>query len=95
MKTEEINYGILSDVSKTINYGLGDRSGRTVSRRTTQGFKRAFNINDSQLSDQNAEHIIHGAMVGTAVLLKSKKNANVATGLLTLACLFALYHAGK
>ena len=37
------NYGALSEVSKTINYSLGDRSGRSVSMRTAQGFKKSFN----------------------------------------------------
>jgi len=90
----EIDYGSLGDLSKALNYGLGDRTGRTVSRRTTQGFKRVMNITDERMHDQNAEHIIHGAMLGTAGLLLSKEG-NKGLGLLGLACLIAFYQAGK
>lgn len=32
---QELTYGVLTDVSKSLNNILGDSSGRTVSRRTT------------------------------------------------------------
>lgn len=63
-KAKEIDYGILGDISKEANCTLfGDCSGSTISRRTTKGFKRSFGLNDENISDQNAEHIVHGIMI--------------------------------
>lgn len=63
-KTQEIDYGIWSDISKGANCNLfGDCSGSTISRRTTKGFKKSLNLNDSNISDQHAEHIVHGFMI--------------------------------
>ncbi len=86
-------YGVLTDLSKSLNMLFGDGSGRTVSRRTVHGFKRAFNIND--LSDENAEHIIHSAMISTGLLLTSKKSNFNLLGLLLLIGLVACYQNGK
>jgi hypothetical protein len=87
------NYGILTDMSKSLNELLGDYSGITVSRRTTIGFKRSFNIND--LSNDEAEHIVHGAMIWTGFMLNSKnKNTNI-FGILLLLALVVFYQSGK
>jgi len=89
----EIDYGVLSDVSKELNCNLfGDCTGSTISRRTTKGFKNVFNLDDNDISDQNAEHIVHGAMIGTIACLTSKKENSTLSGLLLLAGLAYLYH---
>lgn len=88
----EIDYGILSDVSKGINCNLfGDCSGSTISRRTTKGFKKAFSLDDTNISDQNAEHIVHAAMIGTAACLTAKKETRTLGGFLLLASLVFFY----
>lgn len=97
MRRKEMDYGVLSDVSRDLNCVVGDCRGITISRRTTKGFKRAFNLDDSQLSDENAEHIIHAAMVGTVACFSSKeakKNGSIA-GVLMLASLIFFYQKGK
>ena len=89
----EIDYGVLSDVSKEINCNFfGDCTGSTISRRTTKGFKKVFNLNDNDISDQSAEHIVHGVMIGTVACLTSKKENSTLGGLLLLASLAYLYH---
>ncbi len=92
-KNSNNNYGILTDMSKSLNVLLGDSSGRTVSRRTTHGFMKAFDIRD--MRDNNAEHIVHGAMISSGVLLTSKNKNLKIFGLLLLAGLIALYQIGK
>jgi len=90
---KEIDYGVLSDVSKELNCNLfGDCSGSTISRRTTKGFKKTFKLDDNDISDQNAEHIVHAAMVGTATCLMSKNKNTAIGGVLLLAGLIFLYH---
>lgn len=86
-----LDYGILTEASKGVNNFLGDQTRRTVSRRTSHGFKNAFNLD---ISDETAEHIVHGGMVYSAHHLFSE-NGNRANGLLSLLALFALYHIGK
>jgi hypothetical protein len=88
-----INYGVLTDMSKSLNGLLGDKSGRTVSRRTTQGFKKAFNLD--KIDDEDAEDIVHAAMISTGLLLVSKNDNLKIFGALLLAGLFACYHNGK
>jgi hypothetical protein len=87
------NYGVLTDISKGLNYTLGDRTGRTVSMRTAQGFKTAFKLDN--MSDDDAEDIVHLGMVATAGLLTSKNNGAKAGGLLVLLGLVACYQNGK
>lgn len=92
-KKSEIDYGVLTDVSKAANCNLfGDCSGSTISRRTTRGFKKAFNLSDDVISDQNAEHIIHGVMGATVACLASKSDEGKVGGLLLLAGLAYCYH---
>ncbi|MEM6260901.1 MAG: hypothetical protein AAGI38_00225 [Bacteroidota bacterium] len=92
MKNSEINYGVLSHVSRELNCNvLGDCSGSTISRRTTKGFKRAFNLTDHTISDQNAEHIVHAAMLGTVVCLFSKNKGAIVIGILLLLALIFFY----
>lgn len=87
-----IDYGILSDASRTLNSLLGDTSGRTVSRRTAQGFKDSFDLN---ISDNDAEHIVHGGMVTSALLLRSEsQGARILGGFLALG-LGVCYQNGK
>lgn len=92
-KINKTNYGVLTDVSKGINEAFGDKSGRTVSRRTAHGFKRSFK--KSNMHDDDAEFIVHGAMVTSGALLKSKSSGAQAAGLLLLFGLFACYQDGK
>lgn len=95
MKDDELNYGALTEVSRGLNSLLGDNSGRTVSRRTTHGFKRSFNLSDQDISDTNAEHIVHGAMISTGTLIASKNEGSRVAGILLLASLFLFYQAGE
>lgn len=76
----ERDYGVLSDVSKTINYALGDRTGRSVSMRTAQGFKNSFKLDD--MHEDTAEDIVHLGMVATASLVNSKNDNAKLLGLL-------------
>ncbi len=87
------NYGVITDFSKELNHILGDRSGRTVSRRTAHGIKNSFNLNE--MHDDDAEDIAHGAMVATAALLASKSDGAKVCGLLLLLGLVACYQNGK
>ncbi len=96
MKRKEIDYGVLSEVSRDLNCNLiGDCSGTTISRRTTKGFKKAFNLDDRQISDQDAEHIVHIAMVGMATCFVSRNNNAPIAGFLLLASLFIFYQNGE
>lgn len=92
----EINYGILSDVSRNLNCELfDDCGGSTISRRTTKGFKKAFGLDDNSISDQNAEHIIHAAMIGTLSCFTAKNERSTLGGILMLAGLVYFYQKGK
>lgn len=93
---KEIDYGVLGDISKGINCSIfGDCSGSTISRRTTKGFKKTFNLSDMNISDQGAEHIVHGLMIGTVASFASNKKNSTLTGLLLLAGLTFMYHNKK
>lgn len=87
------NYGILTDFSKELNSALGDKTGRTVSRRTAHGIKRGFNLHD--MHDNDAEDIAHGAMITTAALLASKNDGAKVCGALLLLGLVACYQNGR
>lgn len=93
MKNNEINYGALTEVSRELNKILGDKSGKTISRRTTHGFKKLFKLTDMDISDENAEHIVHGIMIATIIALNNKGTR--VTGMLMLVGLFLFYHAGE
>lgn len=90
---EEKEYGVLTDFSRELNYIVGDRSGRSVSRRTAHGIKNSFKLAD--MSDKKAEDIAHGAMVASAGLLASKSDGAKACGFLLLVGLLACYQEGK
>ena len=87
------NYGILSEVSKTINYTLGDRSGRSVSMRTAHGFKKA--INAKNMHEDDAEDIVHAGMIATAYLIQNKNENAKLIGLLLGLGLTACYINGE
>jgi hypothetical protein len=89
----QTEYPGLTDVSKAMNELLGDTTGRTVSRRTAHGFRRVFNTPD--MHEDKAEGIVHGGMITTVVLLKSKDEGAKLLGLLLLLGLGALYLEGK
>jgi hypothetical protein len=93
MEKKLTNYGVLTDASKGWNMILGDKSGRTVSRRTTHGFQRSFNL--QSMDENDAEVIVHGAMLASGALLRSKNDGAKAAGLLLLFGLFACYQSGK
>lgn len=96
MKTEistySRDYGILTDGSKSLNCLFSDKSGRTVSLRTAQGFKTTFKLNS--MSDETAEDIVHGGMLVSAGLLLSKNQGAKVAGLLLALSLFVAYHNG-
>jgi hypothetical protein len=87
------NYGALTDASKGLNMVFGDKTGRTVSRRTTHGFKNAFSL--QHVDDEDAEDLMHGAMIASGGLLMAKNDGAKVVGLLLLVGLIFCYHAGK
>ena len=89
--TYDRDYGVLTDISEGLNKFFGDTSGRTVSLRTSHGFKKTFNLD---ISDKLAEDVMHSGMVYSAYNLFSKKG-NKIVGLLSLIALIALYQNGK
>lgn len=93
MNKKKNNYGLLTDMSKTINYALGDDSDRSVSNRTAKGLKRA--LSDKHMDDVAAEDIVHAGMIGAAALVTSKNENAITIGFLLGICLTALYHMGK
>jgi hypothetical protein len=91
--TTRRDFGALTDVSKELNQMFGDKSGRTVSMRTTHGFKDAFNL--QTMHDDDAEDLVHGLMVLTPILLKHKSDTANAVGVILLAGLVGCYLNGK
>lgn len=89
--TYDRDYGLLTDVSEEVNEFFGDTSGRTVSLRTSHGFKKTFGLN---ISDKTAEDLMHAGMIYSARNLFSK-NGNRSAGFLSLIALIALYQNGK
>ena len=87
------DFGALTDLSKDLNQMFGDKSGRTVSMRTTHGFKDAFNL--QEMHDEDAEDLVHGLMVLTPILLKQKSDTANAIGVFLLAGLVGCYLNGK
>ena len=87
------DYGILSDSSKSLNKLFGDKSRKTVSLRTANGFKKTFNLKN--MRDETAEDIVHGGMIVSTGLLLSKNKGAIITGFLLALSLIALYHNGK
>lgn len=87
------NFGILTDISKELNQIFGDQSGRTVSMRTTHGFKNAFNLH--AMHDNDAEDLVHGLMVLTPILLKHESDTANAIGVILLSGLVGCYLNGK
>jgi len=55
--------------SSSFNEKLGDPSGRTVCLRTSQGFKRFFNVEN--MSNEKAEAIVHVVQVIGIIALGS------------------------
>lgn len=87
------NYGALTEISKNFNQAFGDRSGRSISLRSAHGFKKVFKAHD--MSDDDAEHIVHGGMVAATYLLNSKDDGAKFTGVLLSFGLFIFYQEGK
>ena len=82
----------LSAFSKDANYLLGDRSGRTISTRTANGFQE---ISPATVEENNAVHIAHGAMVVTFFSLFSKNNIIKLIGFILGLILLFCYLIGK
>lgn len=91
--TKQRNFGFLTEVSKEINYSLGDYTDRTVSMRTAHGYKRAFNRHD--IDDNTAEDIVHLIMTAAPILVSQKNDGAKAVGILVFAALFGLYQQGR
>lgn len=87
------NYGLFTDVSKSLNMFFGDTSGRTVSMRTAHGFKNIFNC--QQMDDDDAEHIVHAGMGTAYLLLKSKNENEHASGIILSIILLCCYQSGN
>ncbi len=87
------NYGSLTELSRSLNESLGDRSGRTISYRTAQGVIRILNANG--VSENTAEDLAHIGMFATALLLKSRYKKERRNGQWLLLSLFICYHAGR
>lgn len=89
--TYDRDYGVLTDISEGLNEFFGDESGRTVSLRTSHGFKKTFGLN---ITDKTAEDIMHSGMIFSAYNLFAEKG-NRTVGFLSLIGLIALYQNGK
>jgi hypothetical protein len=89
----ERDYGVLSDVSKTLNHVLGDRSGRSISLRTAHGLKQSLGLEN--MHEDTAEDIVHAGMLATLALLKSDNDGANACGLFLLLGLVACYQSSK
>ncbi len=87
------NYGIITDVSKSLNQFLGDETGRTVSVRTAHGFKNVFNC--PEMDEDAAEFIVHTGMAAAYSLLKSEKDSENGAGLMLSLGLLLCYQSGK
>jgi hypothetical protein len=93
LQKKETNYGVFTDISKDINLSLGDKTGRTVSRRTAHGLK---NLTKSQrMDDDMAEFIVHMGMLLALVIFLSNSKSKSSSGLLLLLLLFVCYQSGK
>jgi ABC-type sulfate transport system substrate-binding protein len=89
--TYDRDYGVLTEVSEEINKFFGDTSGKTVSLRTSHGFKKTFGLS---ISDKLSEDIMHSTMIFSAYNLFSKRG-NKTAGFLSLIGLIALYQNGE
>jgi hypothetical protein len=87
------NYGAITDISKSLNLSLGDKSGRTVCLRTAHGFKSIFNCN--YMHDDAAELIVHSGMVTAFRLINSKNKNEQGAGVLLSFALLLCYQEGK
>jgi hypothetical protein len=90
---QKITYGVLTELSKSWNFALGDKTDRSVSRRTAHGLMNTFKL--PNMNAEQAEDIAHAGMVFTAALLLSKNKNSVITGIGILALLIILYWNGK
>jgi len=86
------DYGVLSDLSKSTNYLLGDKSGRSVSMRTAHGLKNTLAPN---ISDNAAEDIVHIGMIASGGLVFCKNDNAKLLGCLLLLLLILSYQAGR
>ena len=94
MKSQNrLNYGALTDFSKALNDMVGDKTGRTVSHRTASGLKKIFKV--EEMSNDDAEHIVHAGMAAAGILVSSKDENLMATGALLGLGLFICYQEGK
>lgn len=89
----KVNYGVVTDASKSLNQFFGDQTGRTVSVRTADGFKNMFNC--PEMDEDAAELIVHTGMVTAYTLLKSGKESDKGAGLLLSLGLLLCYQSGK
>jgi hypothetical protein len=87
------NYGVLTDISKSLNLVFGDQSGRTVSLRTAHGFKSVFKCHD--MHEDAAELIVHSGMLTAYYLLNSKNKNEQGSGVLLSLALLLCYQAGE
>lgn len=78
--------------SKELNLLFGDKTGRSISRRTAHGFK---NVTGLKITSRESEVIMHGAMLASAAGLSSKNPTVRTLGGIGATALFLLYHAGK
>lgn len=78
--------------SKELNLFFGDRTGRSISRRTAHGFKDVTGLN---ITDRDSEFLMHTVMIGTFLGLNSSKSQTRTAANVGLGALFLLYHAGR
>ena len=81
-----------SAFSKNANHLLGDRSGRTISTRTANGFQQ---ISPANVGEDNAVHIVHGAMVFALLFLCSKNKILRGIGAFLALTIILCYQLGK
>ena len=83
-------YGKATQLSKKLNFILGDKTNRSVSMRTAHGYMRILKA--ERMNEDRAEDIVHGIMVLVLFLLITQ---NISLGVFVIINLAILYHIGK
>lgn len=89
----ERNFGVFTDMSKGLNWLLGDSTGRTISLRTAHGIKNSFGL--TIMSDLRAEKIAHGLMIASFAGLASQAYWKKTLGVTGVVILIIFYQMGK
>jgi len=87
------HYGVVTIISKELNSILGDKSGRSISMRTSHGFKNSLKLRN--IHDNDVELIVHVGILAMATLLTQKRERAKGFGAALLLGLILCYWKGK